>query len=145
MYYILSFCFFKFIMGTKVIFDATFILRSPLNVQLIQCPTIKISIYYSNVQQYLFNKYFFAWFRKLAKSLIPVKRQTKFADLNEELLLKSKSLKSYLFSSTNTKATPIFKFISRSKLNYDHSEETKTLKLNRCFCYSVMRIPTNYC
>lgn len=138
-------CFFKFIMGIKAIFDATFMLRSPLNVQLIQCTPIKISIYYSNIHQYLSNKYFFAWCMKLAKGFILVKRKTKFAAPNKELLLKSARLKSYLFSSTNTKATPIFKFISRSKLNYDHSEETKTLKLNRCFCYSVMRIPTNYC
>lgn len=97
MYYVLSFCFFKIIMGTKVIFDAAFILSSPLNVRFTQCPSIKISFYYSNVQYYLFNKFFFAWCIKLAKSLIPVKRQTKFADLNEELLLKSKSLKSYFF------------------------------------------------
>lgn len=97
MYYVLSFCFFKIIMGTKVIFDAAFILSSPLNVRFTQCPSIKISFYYSNVQYYLFNKFFFAWCIKLAKSLTPVKRQTKFADLNEELLLKSKSLKSYFF------------------------------------------------
>lgn len=144
MYYVLSFCFFKIIMGTKVIFDAAFILSSPLNVRFTQCPSIKISFYYSNVQYYLFNKFFFAWCIKLAKSLIPVKRQTKFANLNEELLLKSKSLKSYFLSPTNTKATPTFKFISRFKLNNDHSEKTKTLKFNQCFCYSVMKIPTNY-